>query len=1050
MHPHSRFFFLLLVVSIAACSGDEQTASLDDAAEETRSSSEDASSESGSSDTGSPFVDDVADGPSACPQGSVTLTMRVDDSANRTYGEGDLLWTGSFSFDENTNSVTYATAWQPTDGPYPLLFDDGPISEGGHEAEGEVAGDHIFSVAVCYVAEQDRLIAYGVLNDDLRWIWQGPNGLLEVPANASGRLDAEGLVIEEHGDRDVELTLDLNALHPDYATISLETHAIYLKGSMNAWTPVQLLDNGKLGDAVAGDGILTYQHSNYAYGHIGLLRPGQEAQFVFVFAMGDLDPDLAAEYKVEGEAAQAGTAARALCLDGWVDAEVIQSPDSKGITLNTALIVCPDDPDEALASHEESECGPDTPCPPGEACDSGECFVIAREECGESVTCPEGQSCVGGECLEEEPPSCEGVSCPDGELCIEGACVPTPVGECSDQVACPDPHAVCLDGECVTPDSSPELVLVIPATGTTLGGTTVSLQGSGFIDGAKATFGGLDAETVSLSESELVVTTPQGSLGSVDVKIVHPDGASTTYPGGFTYVEAGSAPIITTLTPDSGPSSGGTLVELQGANFAPGAVVRFGTSTAFETVVAPNGTSLTTLTPESPLGVVSVSVENPDGQQGVLENAYTYAPNIPDWGQLYAPENLTTFAGASITLTAEVYEAGVTEAEGAGFGLVAEVGYGPVGTMPNDEAAWVWQEAEFLKDVENNDLWTGNISAPEGEWSATMRFSLGTSEAWHVVDLDGTVNGTDPAQFPTLTFTETPAVAITSLTPPSSWPWGGIEVSVEGIGLAEDCTLSMDETPLQTSWDEGTLSFIAPPGELGDATVTLSCPEGSAEASFAYTTSWDGLVEEWPESTLLGANALPSAWTDANSLRGLYVTSDATHLYVGVDGECQGEDGANAIVVYIDTDFGENSGLTETSAIVDEDHPVDAALGGALTFTAPGFGAEAAFVSLDMASYDPSLGDPALSMAGWRSLSPGDDLPWLIEGAVHSSPTSLEARLPLSSLFGEASGAQRTLAFIARIANGNGDYLADQSIPEGVEGDANQLAPEAVSYTLTY
>ena len=129
---------------------------------------------------------DTAGGPSTastCPEGYATLTMTVDDSANQTYSEGELLWTGSFSFDEATNTVVYATAWQPTDGPYPPLYDDGPISEGGHEPEGAIAGDHVFGVAVCYLAEQDRLLAYGVLNDDLRWIWLGPNGLLDVPAD---------------------------------------------------------------------------------------------------------------------------------------------------------------------------------------------------------------------------------------------------------------------------------------------------------------------------------------------------------------------------------------------------------------------------------------------------------------------------------------------------------------------------------------------------------------------------------------------------------------------------------------------------------------------------------------------------------------------------------------------------------------------------------------------------------------------------------------------------------------------------------------------------
>ena len=80
----------------------------------------------------------------ALDENTVKLVFAVDDSANQTYTDGQMRWTGSFAWDETSNFIAFASSWLPTDGPYPALYDDGPISEGGHEAEGAVAGDTDF------------------------------------------------------------------------------------------------------------------------------------------------------------------------------------------------------------------------------------------------------------------------------------------------------------------------------------------------------------------------------------------------------------------------------------------------------------------------------------------------------------------------------------------------------------------------------------------------------------------------------------------------------------------------------------------------------------------------------------------------------------------------------------------------------------------------------------------------------------------------------------------------------------------------------------------
>ena len=83
-------------------------------------------------------------------------------------------------------------------------------------------------------------------------------------------------------------------------------------------------------------------------------------------------------------------------------------------------------------------------------------------------------------------------------------------------------------------------------------------------------------------------------------------------------------------------------------------------------------------------------------------------------------------------------------------------------------------------------------------------------------------------------------------------------------------------------------------------------------------------------------------------------------------------------------------------------------------------------------------------------MAPSDDFPWLISGAVYTSPTGLEARIPLDALFATPAGQTQTLGFVVRITNGTGDYTADQALPEGVSGEANGVAPFAAVFSLTY
>jgi hypothetical protein len=218
------------------------------------------------------------------PEGYASVTFFVDDTANQTYQSGQIEWKGSLIYDPQTNIILHDPTWAAEEGPYPVLYDDGPIADGGHERPGATAGDHIFSVEVYVLADDafETTFQYGAINEWGNWIWEGQNGEFVVPAGHTGMIEAEGYYIHAFGTYDLIVTLNSAELNPDFLPFDPAVDKVYLKGSMNSWDPRQLLDNGEKGDQAAGDGVYTYHHAENLGDHDGMLWAGQHVQFVFM------------------------------------------------------------------------------------------------------------------------------------------------------------------------------------------------------------------------------------------------------------------------------------------------------------------------------------------------------------------------------------------------------------------------------------------------------------------------------------------------------------------------------------------------------------------------------------------------------------------------------------------------------------------------------------------------------------------------------------------------------------------------------------------------
>jgi subtilisin family serine protease len=86
-------------------------------------------------------------------------------------------------------------------------------------------------------------------------------------------------------------------------------------------------------------------------------------------------------------------------------------------------------------------------------------------------------------------------------------------------------------------------------------------------------------------------------------------------------------PVVTAVSPNRGPASGGTNVTIAGSNFKAGATVNFGGAAA-SNVTFISSSQITCITPPHYPATVDVTVTNPDSQSGTLLRGYTYESEI--------------------------------------------------------------------------------------------------------------------------------------------------------------------------------------------------------------------------------------------------------------------------------------------------------------------------------------------------------------------------------------------------------------------------------------
>lgn len=166
---------------------------------------------------------------------------------------------------------------------------------------------------------------------------------------------------------------------------------------------------------------------------------------------------------------------------------------------------------------------------------------------------------------------------------------------------------------------------VNPATGPIAGGNTVTITGSNLTSASAVTFGGVAAVSFTVvNDTTITAVVPSGvAIGAVSVLVTAPNGtnaANTLY----SYITV--APTVTSVSPASGSTNGGSTITITGGSFTGASAVSVG-GTACTSFVVNSDVSISCTVPPHVAGVASVLVTNATGTNAA--NAlYSYV--VPD------------------------------------------------------------------------------------------------------------------------------------------------------------------------------------------------------------------------------------------------------------------------------------------------------------------------------------------------------------------------------------------------------------------------------------
>ena len=345
--------------------------------------------------------------------------------------------------------------------------------------------------------------------------------------------------------------------------------------------------------------------------------------------------------------------------------------------------------------------------------------------------------------------------------------------------------------------AAPTVSNVSPNSGTTDGGTSVTITGTGFTGATAVNFGANPAGfTVNNDTSVTAVSPLAGAPDPVDITVTTLGGTSATSTADlFSYTTSPFAPVVSKVTPNFGSPAGGTPVTITGTNFSGTTEVDFGGTPVASFVVNASGTAITaTAPPEVGTGIqsVDVTVSGPNGTSPFApSDKYAYVPPVVT--------KVTPAAGSA---------GGQTKVGIAGKYLSGATAV-TFGGVP---------AASFTVNATGTLI--SAITPPEANLGV-LSVDVGVATAAGTGTLSGAFTYAAPI--------------VTSISPTAGPAVGGTTVTIHGVNLYGTTTVTFGTASATILTMTGTTLTVRTPPGVGTVTVTVTTTAGTGSLASAFT-----------------------------------------------------------------------------------------------------------------------------------------------------------------------------------------------------------------------
>jgi hypothetical protein len=169
--------------------------------------------------------------------------------------------------------------------------------------------------------------------------------------------------------------------------------------------------------------------------------------------------------------------------------------------------------------------------------------------------------------------------------------------------------------------SAPTITSVSPAAGPEAGGTSVVITGTNFDNASLVRFGGLNATsfTVDSSTSITAVTPSINFAQTVNVEVATPNGTAVRA-SSFSYRSPPFISFPSGISPDNGPTTGGTSITIDGNHFFDATVTIGGVAA---TITSNTGNRMIVTAPANSAGSKTIVITTPGGTES-RANGFRY------------------------------------------------------------------------------------------------------------------------------------------------------------------------------------------------------------------------------------------------------------------------------------------------------------------------------------------------------------------------------------------------------------------------------------------